>query len=77
MQGDGLLDPFLRRGLAVEPRQPAEIREDRMADDAAGWRLEITVTLEIEAQRGVGPLIATDGGDDVRGVIERGLVGHE
>jgi hypothetical protein len=33
--------------------------------------------LEVEAQREIRALVRRDGGEDLRGVIERGLVGHE
>jgi hypothetical protein len=77
VEGDGVLEAFLRRSLGIEPREPAEIDENGVADLAFRGRLEIAVALEIETQRGVGALIRGDGGEHLRGVVEKGLVGHE
>ena len=76
LQSGGMLDPFLRGGLGIEPREPAEVGEDGVTDHTFGRRLQVAVALEIKPQSGIGPLVGGNGRENLSGVIERGLIGH-
>jgi hypothetical protein len=75
VHGEGVFEAFLRRVFRIEPRKPAVVDEDGVADQAFGRGLQIAVPFEVETQGGVGTLVGVDRGDDLRGVVEDGLVG--
>ena len=70
-----VLETFWRRCVGIEPRQPAKINKHRVPDFAFCRWLEIAVMLEIKAQGRVSARLGGAVREDVRGVIERGLVG--
>ena len=72
----GLFEAFLRGSFFVEPLQPTEIDEHRVADDATGGRLEVAMRLEVKTQSGVGALVGRNGFEHAGGVVEQGLVDH-
>ena len=73
----GVFEATLGRIPRIEPREPAVVDEDGVADQALGGRLEIAVPFEIETESGVGALVGGDRGKNLRGVVEDGLVRHE